>query len=518
MANSDPFEIPSSFWDEFTDLPGLNDCAAATPGESKDGSTPSKSNIGLEPATSTSPSQPCSTDAQGVQCDGLQADDFLIAYEQFSDFLLNDELWKSLNSGPSLADLETAPKESVPAGSSNVLGSRDSPGPITENVSYADFLPDFGPNQSSQAAISSAPPVPLAEPPVTTPFGGPQLVNWQSQGPAPPAVMYQSPYMDDWFAANQAVYQEPKAAVMPTPQSHKRKAVEFDDCVGPSTSIPIAKRQKTQPPLRAIHPKKAVSNRIENIQTFVGSQVYDPLPHRPRNWSIFKYTANGELEPGKLYTAEQIQYYLYRHPLQTLSDGSMALKQGRLRLRIQRNPPARSDSKRRYPDPSQSNRCRFKQCFATNNIMNQGHLRLCFDEYWHLNNENFRTDPFHNAGYVHLNCLERFLDFPQLCHDLPIMLDDRDMPLEPDCRNLMSLAPRHNLRVRNMYDVASSFLYECNTETLVGYPRGARPHPGTFVWRLMLAKVGPSFQLGVTKDSNAEVHLGDLELEFAGRK
>ncbi|KAI4280235.1 MAG: hypothetical protein L6R38_004602 [Xanthoria sp. 2 TBL-2021] len=516
MANSGPFEIPSSFWDQFTDLSGLDDCATFIPTESEDGTTPSKSNIHSEPEASTGPGQPYlagSSDAQGVQSDGLQAGECPPGFEHFSDLL--DEFWNNLKNGPSLADLETLPQESHLGTFSNALGSNDlgHPPPIVDNVSYAAIPAEYGAYQSPQPAISPAPQVSSAKVPVTTSFGGPQLANWKSQDPAPTAMMCQSPYTSEWTAANQAVHQEPKAAVMPTPRSHKRKAVEFDDSVDLSTGMLAAKRQKVQLPSRTIRPKKAVNIRTEIIQTFDGSRVYDPLPHRPRNWSIFRYTPDGELEPGTLYTPAQIQYYLYRHPLQTFSDGSKALKQGRLRLWIQRNP---SDSKRRYPDPLQSNRCRFKRCFATHNVINQGHLRLCFDEYWHLNNENFHTDPFKNAGYVHLNCLERFLDFPQLCHDLPILLDDRDMPLEPDCRNLMSLAPRH-FKGRNLYDVASGFLHECNIETLVGYPRGARPHPGTFVWRLMLAKVGSLYRLGDMKESHAEVHLGDLEVEFAGR-
>ncbi|KAI4222219.1 MAG: hypothetical protein L6R36_006300 [Xanthoria steineri] len=518
MAESGPVEIPSSFWDEFTDLSGLDDFATFISTETNDGTTLTKSNIESESKAPATPGREyladSADDAQGVQSDALRAGDCPQEFEQSADLL--EELLDSLKNGPSLADLEALPQESYLGASSNASGSNDigHPPPMVENVSYAAVPAEYGAYQGFQLAMSSTPEVSLAKVPDVTSFGGPQLANWETQYRAPTAMMYESPYTTEWTAANQAAHPKPKAAAVPAPKGQKRKAVEFDDPVESSTNTIAAKRRKVQSPPEAICPKKAVNIRTEIIQTFDASRVYDPLPRRPRNWSIFRYTTEGELEPGILYTPAQIQYYLYRHPLQTLSDGSKALKQGRLRLWIQRNP---SDSRRRYPDPSQSNRCRFQQCFATHNVINQGHLRLCFDEHWYRNHANFRTDPFHNAGYVHLNCLERFLDFPQLCHDLPILLDDRDMPLEPGGRNLMSLAPRH-LRGRNLWDVASRFLHECNTETLVGYPRGARPHPGTFVWRLMLAKVGNPSRLGEMKESHAEVHLGDLEVEYAGRK
>ncbi|KAL8675587.1 MAG: hypothetical protein Q9168_000099 [Polycauliona sp. 1 TL-2023] len=479
MAASNTFEVPAAFWDDFLD-PSFDFANFVN------GTELPKSNGDSKPAPSTDPDRSypdASADAQGLRLDELPADDSPTMFEAVPD--LPDDFWNHFpTDGPSLADFDKFLQES-----SNSLGPSDlgCPVSIPDSSSYTHVPASFGGYQSPEFPRTPALPEP-SKLPVVPSFEVPQPADQQSQGPAPTAIMYLPP------ATNQVVRAEPEAVAVPAPTGLKRKAVTFDDSVNLDT-LP-AKRQKVEAPHTA---SNAVSPRTDIIHTFDASKVYDPKPYHPKDWSIFKYTRDGELDLGTLYTPRQILYYLYRHPLQTLSDGSQALKKGRLRLWIQRNP---SDSKRRYPTSLRSNRCRFKDCFATHSVISGGHLRLCFDEFAHLNNEYLHTDPFHNAGYVHLNCLERFLDFPQLCHDLPVMLDDRDMPLEPECRNNMSLAPRH-MAGRNLWDVAS---------------KGARPHPGTFVWRVMLAKVGgfPS-RFGVSRESQQGVHLGDLELEYAER-
>lgn len=315
MAESGSFEIPSSFWDEFTDLSGLDDCATFISTETKDGTTPTESNIESEPKAPATPSREylvdSADDAQGVQSDALQAGECPQESERFADLL--DEFLDSLESGPSLADLETLPQESHLGASSNAFGSNDivhSP-PMVDNASYAAVPAEHGAYPGFQLAMSPTPEVSLAKMTDVTSFGGPQLANWKSQYRAPTAMMYESPYTSEWTAA----HPESKAAVVLAQKGHKRKAAEFDDPVELSTNMIATKRRKVQSPPEAIRPKKAVNIRTEIIQTFDASRVYDPLPRRPRNWSIFRYTTDGELEPGILYTPAQIQYYLYRHPL-----------------------------------------------------------------------------------------------------------------------------------------------------------------------------------------------------------
>ncbi|KAL8945622.1 MAG: hypothetical protein Q9183_008030, partial [Haloplaca sp. 2 TL-2023] len=218
-----------------------------------------------------------------------------------------------------------------------------------------------------------------------------------------------------------------------------------------------------------------VHSRTAHIHKFDPTTVYDPITKTPPKWGVFKYNPYGELETGRFYTTSEIATYLYHHPLHTLPDGTYAPKHGGLRLYIQRNP---ADSARRYPS-TRSNRCRFADCFATHNLINQGHLRVCFTEN-HPWNRKKTIDPFNCAGYVHLNCLERLLDFPQLCANLAIGPEDRNLPA-PD-RNRAIMAPRSS------NDIAEQFIKACEEGVLEKYPKGARPHKGSLTWRLLTDK------------------------------
>ncbi|KAL8789971.1 MAG: hypothetical protein Q9213_000857 [Squamulea squamosa] len=513
MTDFNPFEESSAFWDQFVIPLGLDDSAASDAPGFDLGTTPSSSSTYTAPHESKFQDQPEFADIvgpQGVHFNVSQRiNDNPARFDNLADILQNDDFWKNIGNSPSLAELVAASPASDLVDTSYRL------------VSEEPLQSLLGAFQTPQLAWSP-PQVALATPHNITPSGVPQHPDLRTQGSAPTEVTYQSPYLAGWLAANQFVHQEPDTAVSSQVRSRKRKAREYDDSDEDSMNMPTYKRRKTKT-LNRTNPRKTTARqrlhtRTEVIERFDGSKVYDPLPSPPTNWSIFRYTSYGELQPGTFYSTAEIKYYLYNHPLHTLSNGIKSPKQGNLRLWIQRNPP---DSKRRYPDISQSNRCRFKKCFATHNIINQGHLRLCFDELWHLNTEDFRTDPFHSAGYVHINCLERHLDFPQLCHDLPIMVDDREMPYEPRSRNLMSLdsQPLQNARLSRL---ASEFVEACNDKSLIGYPRGARPHEGTFVWRLTRVKVMTSSARKLAeekglKKSHAAHHLGDLEVEFVTR-
>lgn len=161
--------------------------------------------------------------------------------------------------------------------------------------------------------------------------------------------------------------------------------------------------------------------RSARIEAFKPELVYNPLPARPPAWDCFQYTDFGELEAAKAYSVSQIQRYLYNHPLDS-----------RLRIWIQRLP---ADSARRYPTGS-SSRCRFEDCPAVGRKILPGHFRVCFDEQ---NWQNQNYDPFINAGYVHLFCMERLMDFPQIVRDLNVTPEARHLPNEMGGQNRMSL-------------------------------------------------------------------------------
>ena len=44
-----------------------------------------------------------------------------------------------------------------------------------------------------------------------------------------------------------------------------------------------------------------------------------------------------------------------------------------------------------------------------------------------------------NAGYVHLFCLERFMEFPDICSKLGVRAEDRVLSLESHGKNLSKI-------------------------------------------------------------------------------
>lgn len=65
----------------------------------------------------------------------------------------------------------------------------------------------------------------------------------------------------------------------------------------------------------------------------------------------------------------------------------------------------------RYPRGLQSTKCRFARC-PINGTIRPGQYRVCISEF--LDPRNEILDPYHNAGYVHLYCLEEFCNLPSL--------------------------------------------------------------------------------------------------------
>jgi hypothetical protein len=101
------------------------------------------------------------------------------------------------------------------------------------------------------------------------------------------------------------------------------------------------------------------------------------------------------------------------------------------RLLIQCTP---ADCAKRYPNPY-SDRCRFKDCPVKGNTIYKGAFRVAFDEQ-----ADSRLDPFHCAGFAHLYCMERFLDFGELVRMCNIMADTRELK---EGRNRMALTRDH---------------------------------------------------------------------------
>ncbi|KAF2456792.1 hypothetical protein BDY21DRAFT_372252 [Lineolata rhizophorae] len=263
--------------------------------------------------------------------------------------------------------------------------------------------------------------------------------------------------------------------------------------------------------------------RSGKINQYDPKRYYKECPQPHGNWHskyyAFRYNKFGELDKP-MYSARQIHEFLFEHP---------RTEKFRLRLWIQRAP---ADSARRYHTP-QSSRCRFKCCPAhkyTKGTILHGHLRVAFDERWHTYQKN--ADPFHCAGYVHLYCLERFLDFPAVCRHVDIKVDTRSFNTEPNHRFAAAFDNGPDLYLAETFLRTASRDLDAFKAKYPKYPdhadfeRGAeKPYKETLCYLITKARhdargAGTRKQLervGGNKASTMAVHLGDLEVYCQAR-
>ncbi|KAJ9638334.1 hypothetical protein H2199_007021 [Coniosporium tulheliwenetii] len=293
-----------------------------------------------------------------------------------------------------------------------------------------------------------------------------------------PDAQYSFPYYDASFNAPMGVDPYPAAAnfqapVAPMPsaiQLSRPATVESDvqsesDSSNSDNAGKRRRRKAAKNPVKykAEKPKKdakhawvrtntttkGVTTRTGKINQYDPSKVYENVAHT-MDWQSSKYqheyTEAGELVDGT-FSADQLHEYLHQWSMWNGADGA------RLILWIQRCP---TDSARRYASEGGS-KCRFKHCPATNNTIMHGHYRVAFDEVWAK--YKTRADPFIQAGYVHLYCLERFLDFPEICAKLDVRPDDRKMIQEPRGHWAPALGTHDAV-------VAKDFIKRCKKGTL----------------------------------------------------
>ncbi|KAK6601278.1 hypothetical protein H4I96_06619 [Botrytis cinerea] len=217
------------------------------------------------------------------------------------------------------------------------------------------------------------------------------------------------------------------------------------------------------------------NKRSKNIQSLNPSSFYTPLAQPPRSWGApnragvhpFQYTKDGELKPHVRYTVNQIQEFIFNHPGHTVQ-GQRHTKHSGLTLWVQNVP---SDSAARYSHQN-SDKCRFEDCPVRNGTIHKGHYRVAFDEQ---SSDPLITDPFHNAGHVHLYCLEKFLDFPFLCanfngrNKMAITRDHLEM--KKDVSKFIRRAERNfahqsTIAPRNSYSYENTLSYTLTAKAL----------------------------------------------------
>lgn len=137
-----------------------------------------------------------------------------------------------------------------------------------------------------------------------------------------------------------------------------------------------------------------------------------------------------EFDARLSFTGEQFLEYLH-------CASQRPNRQPILRIQIQ---PAQYNH--RYIRTGQSFKCRFADCPDKRGTILKGQARVCISEFEDEHGE--WLNPFHNAGYVHLFCLEKQINFIELCDDHPgitVVSETRSLSHEPPATT--------NMRVNN---------------------------------------------------------------------
>lgn len=282
-------------------------------------------------------------------------------------------------------------------------------------------------------------------------------------------------------------------------------------CTYDKPAVPAGK-----PWIRTNKTTRGLNCRSEKINAFNPKAVYNLPPEIPSHPS-FRYTPEGELAPGTEwgFNPWEIERYLREHPGHTrLSNNRFDGKKSTLCIRLQKAP---ADSARRNPTKA-SGCCRYFNCFAPGNLIKVGTLRLAFDE---LSARQLGTDPYINAGYVHLFCAEKNHDFINLVRDYNVQVDLRSFSME---KNHMKVS-------KHMAAVAQKFIDTCNENKVPeGYPRippynsNNQPYAGTLCQLINAVKPNDdpptrrrTAEARGNRSSQWHVHQGDLEVQF-GKK
>ncbi|KAF2277246.1 uncharacterized protein EI97DRAFT_441983 [Westerdykella ornata] len=190
-----------------------------------------------------------------------------------------------------------------------------------------------------------------------------------------------------------------------------------------------------KPKLRADKPWVRKNNTTKGLTSRTGKInnyrpiYYENRPHpiggpwKTPNGYKFKYTKNWEFSQAT-YSAAQLNDFIFHYP----RDKN---KHSKLTIWIQKSS---TDSAVRYASATHK-KCRFRDCPANlygNGTITVGQPRVAFDERWHEHGMN--VDPYLVAGYAHLYCMERFLDFEAICKLGIVKVDERVFRKEPNGR------------------------------------------------------------------------------------
>ncbi|KAI0481823.1 hypothetical protein F4859DRAFT_512957 [Xylaria cf. heliscus] len=232
---------------------------------------------------------------------------------------------------------------------------------------------------------------------------------------------------------------------IPVQLRSSRNSRELPSAGTKTTSPPLkrpAKNHNGEPLLNDRIPRRTHLNKGPDLVE--PERYYGPSPPKPPDWGprdargryLFTYTEKGELAAGLFLTAREMRMYLMGpSPLDTANfAGPYRLPGVKLRTKKKRQgltlwvgwPAAMSNV--RYPRGGESTKCRFKNCPYRQRTIALGDPWVILDERQNADGE--AIDPFHNAGYLHLFCLESNFDIVDLWQCLDIRPDYRSFKRE----------------------------------------------------------------------------------------
>ena len=170
--------------------------------------------------------------------------------------------------------------------------------------------------------------------------------------------------------------------------------------------------------------KTACARTLAQIKAVkLAQEIYKPRP-KPGPLTIesldgkkrYKFTYNRNAELNGVFTVNEMKAYIM-HRFAAPTKGPDA------QMFIQCVP---ADSNNRYPTNNVSEKCRFANCIVANRTIKQGTFRVALDEEADQKLQK-RYDPFHVAGFVHLYCLEHFIDLAEIAQKCAIVPDKRKL-------------------------------------------------------------------------------------------
>jgi hypothetical protein len=238
-------------------------------------------------------------------------------------------------------------------------------------------------------------------------------------------------------------------------------SVQCEPCAYSSSTDGKPKRDGGRREARINATTQGGTSRTSKINNYEPTKSYPVIYPHPfsklwytANNKTFAYNQYNELEEST-FSFNRLYEFIRQHPSRRLNNTTNA----KLTLFVQKGP---ADSTRRYPT-TQSDKCRFADCpsrkYGFHGTIAVGHFRVALDELSQTYGE--ATDPFLCAGYVHLYCLERFVNFLEVCRmpHVQVIADNRTLRKEPNATFRAKLEG-------NVYALAATFIDACSDGSL----------------------------------------------------